>query len=204
MERHSPPRPGGRRVHFWSGGGQIHNVDVNCSGRGTRFEVVVNEGGSAVYRGTAWDYIGTVSPAGGTPFPIVGQPGMGKGRTPPKVSTTGRIFLNATPGGNEGRSTAGTPRSRGGRGGPGGNLNPSRPKKRSGFVSRIVGPSPGVKLPKSSTSRTPNANPQGGSYPGQVPKILFSGKGNTRMTTYIRRIPSRSVRRIVLRGGRPY
>jgi hypothetical protein len=200
-----PPRPGGKRVHNWSGSG-INNVDVNCSGKGTKFEVVVNEGSNAD-PGTYWDYNGTVTPKGGKPFPIKGTPGMGS-RGRPKVSSKGGIFNNGgTNMGGGGRSSAGIPKARGGRGGPGGNLNPAKPKKRTGFVTRIISPAPGVKIPKASTTRAPSPNPNGsGSYPGQVPKsaqnpkVLFSGKGS--MTTYIRKIPTRSVRRVVLRGGR--
>ena len=200
-----PPRPGGKKVHSWTGS-YYNNVDVNCSGKGSKFEVVVNEGSNAE-PGTYWDYNGTVTPKGGKPFPIKGTPGMGS-RGRPKVSSKGGIFNNGgTNMGGGGRSSAGIPKARGGRGGPGGNLNPAKPKKRTGFVTRIISPAPGVKIPKASTTRAPSPNPNGsGSYPGQVPKsaqtpkVLFSGKGS--MTTYIRKIPTRSVRRVVLRGGR--
>ena len=201
-----PPRPGGKKVHDWRGSG-YNRVDVNCTGNGSKFEVVINEG-SPANPGTLWEYQGQVTPKGGQPFPIQGTPGMG-GRNRPKVSSKGGIFNSGGSNmGGGGRSSAGIPKARGGRGGPGGNLNPAKPKKRTGFVTRIISPAPGVKIPKASTTRAPSPNPNGsGAFPGQVPKsaqtpkVLFSGKGS--MTTHIRKIPTRSVRRIVLRGGRP-
>ena len=73
-----PPRPGGKR--FITGRIGNNNVDVNCSGKGSKFEVVVNEG-SPANPGTYWDYNGTVTPKGGKPFPIR-TPGMGRGTGP--------------------------------------------------------------------------------------------------------------------------
>ena len=79
----------------------------------------------------------------------------------------------------------------------------SKPQQRKGYVGRIVGPTTSVRLNKAGTTRTAQPNPQGTRSNTSMPKnVLFSGKGS--MTTYIRKIPTRSVRRIVLRGGRPH
>ena len=206
-----PPRKtqGSKLIYEWHGGTALLNntpspwgnfgvKTVNADygkppkspvNKGTKIEIVVNEGSKAS-PGTWWAYTGTISPTGkpkikinrGAPLPI---------GPPPKVTTTGTIFR---PGGGSGnRSTAGVPKNR--RASRGGN----KPNKRRGTITRIVGPTTSVKLP---AAIAPGGG--GGSKPnptGQWPKVLFSGKGS--ITTHIRKLPTRSVRRIALRGGRP-
>ena len=140
--------------------------------------------------GSSWEWNATIYPKGGKPFTIIRDPTM-INSTPPKVSTTGTIFQN------KGRSSAGKPKSSTGRGG-------KVPPRRRGYVTRIITPTTSstgntlVLTPKSATTK--GSSKPGGS--GKISKVLFSGKGS--ITTHIRKLPTRSVRRIALRGGRPY
>ncbi len=202
-----PPRKtqGSKRIYDWNGstsgmnqvpspwgGLGLKQIKVNYgTNKGTKIEIVVNEGSGM--SGTWWAYAGTISPKGKPKITVnAGQP-MPIG-PPPQVTTTGTIFR---PGGGSGnRSTAGVPKTR--RGSSGGGKNPPR---RRGSIIRMVGPTTSVKLPAA-------PSPGGGSKPnptGQWPKVQvkvpFSGKGN--FTTYLRKLPTRSVRRVALRGGRP-
>jgi hypothetical protein len=138
--------------------------------------------------GSWWDWNATVYPRGGKPFTVIRDPTMIVS-TPPKVTSTGTIFQP-----KGGRSNAGKPSHRPNGGGK------TTPRRR-GYVTRIVTPTTSgtgntmVLTPKSATTK-------GKGNSKQMPKVLFSGKGS--ITTHIRRLPTRSVRRIALRGGRPY
>ena len=199
-----PPRneANSTRIYDWNGSTSslpngVHHIDITFGpGRSQNVEVVVNEG-SQLGWGTWWGYTGIITGQGQRPIMIDG--GAATTMQPPTVVTgTGRIF-NPTPTGGGGRSVAGT------KGGGASKHNPrratSKPQQRKGYVGRIVGPTTSVRLNKAGTTRTAQPNPQGTRSNTSMPKnVLFSGKGS--MTTYIRKIPTRSVRRVVLRGGR--
>ena len=162
----------------------VTNIVVQWNG-GTDIEVVMNENWPNA--GSSWDYNATLYPVGGKPIVVIRDPTMIVS-TPPKVTSTGTIFQT------KGRkSNAGKPRSK-----PGG--TGKIPPRRRGYVTRMITPTTSGTgntmglTPKSTTNSKP-----GGS--GRIAKVLFSGKGS--ITTHIRKMPTRSVRRIALRGGRP-
>jgi hypothetical protein len=208
-----PPRNenNSTRIYDWTGGTRneptpspwsqsgAKAIKINFGpGPSNNVEIVINEG-SNFDPYTWWAYAGTIQGNGQRPIMIDG--GAATLMRPPTVVTgTGRIF-NPTSTGGGGRSVAGT------KGGGASKHNPrrttSKPQQRKGYVGRIVGPTTSVRLNKAGTTRTAQPNPQGTRSNTSMPKnVLFSGKGS--MTTYIRKIPTRSVRRIVLRGGRPH
>ena len=203
-----PPRneANSTRIYDWNGStwllpNGVHQIDISFGpGQSQNVEIVVNEGGQSS-GGTWWGYAGTITGRGQRPVVINGGQPITT-MQPPTVNTgTGRIF-NPTSTGGGGRSIAGT------KGGGASKHNPrrntSKPQQRKGYVGRIVGPTTSVRLNKAGPTRTAQPNPQGTRSNTSLPKpsnVLFSGKGS--MTTYIRKIPTRSVRRVVLRGGRP-
>ena len=164
----------------------VTNIVAQWNG-GTEIEIVMNENWPNF--GSSWDYNATVYPKGKRPIVIIRDPTKIVS-TPPKVSTTGTIFQNK--GGV--KSSTGSPKGR-----PNG--TGKVPPRRRGYVTRIITPTTSgtgntmVLTPKSATTK-------GKGNSKQMPKVLFSGKGS--ITTHIRRLPTRSVRRIALRGGRPY
>ena len=180
-----PPRgtQGGNssRLFNWQGVSPFTgtNIVVNFGpGSGNNVEIVMNEGGGAL-GGSLWDYNGTVYPQGGSPRTFTRDPTMINPIRPPgrpsTITTTGTIFAPPTKASGGGETH----------------------HRRRGHVGRIITPVSGVRLPKSNTNGGGQLNPQ-----GQLPKVLFTGKRNTSMTTYLRKIPTRSVRRVILRGGR--
>ena len=202
-----PPRneANSTRIYDWNGStwllpNGVHHIDIAYGpGQSQNVEIVVNEG--AGQSGSWWGYAGTITGRGQRPITINGGQPITT-MQPPTVNTgTGRIF-NPTSTGGGGRSIAGI------KGGGTSKHNPrratSKPTQRKGFVGRIIGPTTNVRLNKAGTTRTDSPNPQGTRSNTSLPKptnnVLFSGKGS--MTTHIRKIPTRSVRRIVLRGGR--
>ena len=192
-----PPRneANSTRIYDWNGStwllpNGVHQIDITFGpGQSQNVEVVVNEGSGEV--GTWWGYTGTITGQGQRPIVINGGQPITPMQPPTVVTGTGRIF-NPTPTGGGGRSTAGTQHNA--------RRNPraptQNPSARRGYVGRIVGSTTNVRLNKASSSRAAQPNPS-----GSMPKVLFSGKGN--LTSFIRKTPSRSTRRIVLRGGRP-
>ena len=181
-----PPRaknPGKKELFDWTGS-YVKKI-VQAWNGSTTIEVVMNMNNPN--GGSNWDWNATVYPRGGKPFTVIRDPTMIVS-TPPKVTSTGTIFQP-----KGGRSNAGKPSSRPGGGG-------KTPPRRRGYVTRIVTPTTSgtgntmVLTPKSATTK-------GKGNSKQMPKVLFSGKGS--ITTHIRRLPTRSVRRVALRGGRP-
>ena len=192
-----PPRneANSTRIYDWNGStwmlpNSVHHIDISFGpGQSQNVEVVVNEGSGQ--SGTWWGYTGTITGQGQRPIVINGGQPITP-MQPPTVSTgTSRIF-NPTFNGGGGRSVAGV--DQGGRRNP--RSSSQNPNARRGYVGRIVGSTTNVRLTKASTSRTAQPNPT-----GSMPKNLLPGKGN--LTTFIRKTPSRSTRRIILRGGRP-
>jgi hypothetical protein len=182
-----PPRaksPSKNAIFDWNGSAFPKKIVQNWSGS-TEVEIVMNMNNPNPM--SSWEWNATIYPKGGRPFTVIRDPTMIVS-TPPKVSTTGTIFQ--AKGGV--RSNAGTPKGRPGGGG-------KVPPRRRGYVTRMVTPTTSstgntmVLTPKAATSKRNSK---------QMPKVLFSGKGS--ITTHIRRLPTRSVRRIALRGGRPY
>jgi len=167
----------------------VTNIVKTWNG-GTEIEVVMNMNFSNA--GSSWDYNATLYPKGGRPIIVIRDPTK-INWTPPKVNTTGTIFQSK----GSGRSSAGSPKGRPAGGG-------KVPPRRRGYVTRIVTPTTSstgntlVLTPKSATTK--GSSKSGGS--SKISKVLFSGKGS--ITTHIRKLPTRSVRRIALRGGRPY
>ena len=181
-----PPRsqaPNKKALHDWNGSVYGTNIVKQWNG-GNEMEVVMNMNNPNA--GSSWEWNATIYPKGGKPFTIIRDPTVIVS-TPPKVSTTGTIFQSK----GSGRSSAGSPKGRPQSGG-------KVPTRRRGYVTRIVTPT------TSSTGNTMVLTPKSATSKGnskQMPKVLFSGKGS--ITTHIRRLPTRSVRRIALRGGRP-
>jgi hypothetical protein len=193
-----PPRneANSTRIYDWNGStwmlpNGVHHIDITFGpGQSQNVEIVVNEGGQSSY-GTWWGYTGTITGQGQRPIVINGGQPITPMQPPSVVTGTGRIF-NPTSTGGGGRSVAGTGHSS--RRNP--RASSQNPTARRGYVGRIVGSTTNVRLNKASSSKTAQPNPS-----GSMPKVLFSGRGN--LTTLIRKTPSRSTRRIVLRGGRP-